>query len=85
MLSALDPRLTHEVTTLGVSSSKARNEPMEGVLKVITLAMRIATAWALLSLLLTALWVVSLEVRRRSKRGPASKPAAREEQQLSLE
>jgi hypothetical protein len=51
---------------------------------VITLAMRIAIAWTLLSLLLTALWVVVLEVRRRFGRRPTSKPPAPEEQEQQL-
>jgi hypothetical protein len=52
---------------------------------VITLAMRIAIAWTLLSLLLTALWVVLLEVSRRFGSRPTSKPAAPAGQQLSAE
>jgi len=58
---------------------------LEGVLKVITLAMRIAIAWTLLSLLSVALWALLLEVSRRFGSRPASRLAAREEQQLSAE
>ncbi len=63
----------------------ARGQPLEGALKVLTLAMRIAIAWTLLSLLLTAFWVLLLEVGRRFGSRPASKPPAREEWQLSAE
>ena len=55
---------------------------MEGALKVLTLAVRIAIVWTLLSLLFTALWVLLLEVGRRFGSGPGSKPSAREERQL---
>ena len=53
---------------------------MEGALKVLTLALRIAIAWTLLSLLLTAFWVLLLEVGRRFGSRPASKPPALERQ-----
>ena len=52
---------------------------MEGALKVLTVAVRIAIAWTLLSLLLTALWVLLLEVGRRFGSRPSSKPPAWEE------
>ena len=58
---------------------------MEGPLKLLTLAVRIAIAWTLLSLLLVAFWVLLLEVGRRFGTTPASKPLAREERQLSAE
>jgi hypothetical protein len=63
----------------------ARGQPLEGALKVLTLAVRIAIAWTLLSLLLTAFWVLLLEVGRRFGSRPASKPPAREERRLSAE
>jgi hypothetical protein len=63
----------------------ARGQPLEGALKVLTLAVRIAIAWTLLSLLLTAFWVLLLEVGRRFGSRPVSKPPAREERQLSAE
>jgi hypothetical protein len=58
---------------------------LEGTLKVLTLAVRIAIAWTLLSLLSTAFWVLLLEVGRRFGSRPASKPSAREERQLSAD
>ena len=58
---------------------------MEGALKVLALALRIAAAWTLLSLLFTAFGVLLLEVGRRFGGRPASKPPAREERQLSAE
>ncbi len=58
---------------------------MEGALKVLTLALRIAIAWTLLSLLLTTLWVLLLEVGRRFGSRPGSKPSAREERRLSAD
>ena len=58
---------------------------MEGALEVITLAMRIAIAWTLPSLLVTAFWAVLLEVGRRFGNRVTSKRPAREEQQLSAE
>ncbi len=60
----------------------ARSEPLEGALKVLTLALRIAVAWTLLSLLLIAFWVLLLEVGKRFGSRPGSKPSAREERQL---
>ena len=57
---------------------------MEGILKVLTLAVRIATAWTLLSLLSVTLWVLLLEVGRRFGIKPAPK-APCEERQLSAE
>jgi hypothetical protein len=53
---------------------------VEGALKVFTVAVRIAIAWTLLSLLLTAFWVLLLEVGRRFGSRPGSKPPARQEQ-----
>ena len=58
---------------------------MEGPLKLLTLAVRIAIAWTLLSLLLVAFWALLLEVGRRLGTKPASKPCALEERQLSAE
>ena len=58
---------------------------MEGGLKLLSLAVRIAIAWTLLSLLLTAFWCLLVELGRRFGTRPASKPPAREEQQLSAE
>ena len=58
---------------------------MERVLKVLTLAVRIAIAWTLLSLLLTAVWCLLLEVGRRFGSRFASKPLAREEGQPSVD
>jgi hypothetical protein len=55
---------------------------LEGALKVLTLAVRIAIAWTLLSLLLTAVWVLLLVVGRRFGSKPASKPSAPEERQV---
>ena len=63
----------------------ARGKPMEGALKVLTLAMRIAIAWTLLSLLLTAFWVLLLEVGKRFASRSAPKPPPAEERQLSAE
>jgi len=37
-----------------------RGKPLEGALKVLTLALRIAIAWTLLSLLFTAFWTLLL-------------------------
>ena len=56
---------------------------MEGVPKVLALAVRIAIAWTLLSLLLTALWALLVEVRRRFPSRPTSKSPVWEERQLS--
>ena len=58
---------------------------MEGALKALTLALRIAIAWTLLSLLLTTFWVLLLEAGRRFGGRPSSKPPARQERQLSAE
>ena len=58
---------------------------MEGALKLLTLAVRVAVAWTLLSLLLTAFWWLLLEFGRRLGTRPASKPSAPEERQLSAE
>ena len=52
---------------------------------MLTLAGRIAIAWTLLSLLLTACWVLLLEFARRFGTRHTSKPPAREERQLSAE
>jgi len=62
----------------------ARGQPVEGALNVLTLAMRIAIAWTLLSLLLTAFWLLLLEVGKRFASRSAPKPPA-EERQLSAE
>jgi len=53
--------------------------------KVLTLAVRIAIAWTLLSLLSITLWVLLLEVGRRFGIKPASKPSPSEQPQLSAE
>jgi len=58
---------------------------MEGVLKLLALAMRIAIAWTLLSLLLVAFWALLLEVGRRFGTRPASRPSALDERQLGAE
>lgn len=58
---------------------------MEGAFKVLVLALRIAIAWTLLSLLFTAFWVLLLEVGRRFGSRPASKPFGRDKRQLSAE
>ena len=63
----------------------ARGEPLESALKILTLAVRIAIAWTLLSLLLVAFWVVLLTVGRRFGSRTASKPPAQEERQPSAE
>ena len=63
----------------------ARGEPLESALKILTLAVRIAIAWTLLSLLLVAFWVVLLTVGRRFGSRTASKPPAQEERQSSAE
>ena len=60
-----------------------RGEPVEGALKVLTLALRIAIAWTLLSLLFTAFWTLLLEVGRRFPSRPPSKPPVWEERPLS--
>ena len=61
----------------------ARDKPVDGVLKVLELALRIAIAWTLLSVLLTAVWALLLAAGRRFGSGPASKPPAEEDRQLS--
>src|SRR5215469_3324468 len=66
-------------------SHDCEGQPVDGALKVLKLALRIAIAWTLLSVLLTALWALLLEAGRRLGSGPGSKPVAREEQQLSAE
>ena len=58
---------------------------MEGALKLLTLAVRVAVAWTPLSLLLTAFWWLLLEFGRRFGTRPASKPCAPQERQLSAE
>jgi hypothetical protein len=52
---------------------------------MLMLALRIALAWTLVSLLLMAVWALLLEVGRRFGRGRASKPPASEERQLSAQ
>jgi hypothetical protein len=76
-------RLT--VNPYAEESDGRKGWPLEGVLKVLTLAMRIAMAWTLLSLLVTVVWCLLLEVGRRFGSRFASKPLAREEGQLSAE
>ena len=56
---------------------------MEGALKVLTLALRIAIAWTLLSLLLTAFGALLVEVGRRFPSRSPSKPPVWEKRQLS--
>jgi len=58
---------------------------LEGALKLLTLAARVAIAWTLLSLLLTALWWLLLQFGRRFGTRPASKPSAPGERRLSAE
>ena len=58
---------------------------MEGAVKLLALAARIAFAWTLLSLLLTAFWVLLLEVGRRFGSRRAPKSPARDEGQLLAE
>jgi len=53
--------------------------------KVLTLAVRIAIAWTLLSLLSITLWVLLLEVGRRFGIKPAPKAPPAEARQLSPE
>jgi hypothetical protein len=60
-----------------------RGKPLEGALKLLTLALRIAVAWTLLSLLFTAFWALLLEVGRRFPSRPPSKPPVWEERPLS--
>ena len=52
---------------------------------MLMLALRIALAWTLMSLLLTGFWVLLLEVGRRFGRRPASKPPALEQRKLSAQ
>ena len=63
----------------------ARGSAMDGALSLLTLAARIAVAWTLLSLLITAFWWLLLEFGRRFGSRPASKPSAREERELNAE
>lgn len=56
---------------------------MEGALKVLTLALRIAIAWTLLSLVFTTFWALLVEVGRRFPSRPPSKPPVWEERELS--
>ena len=58
---------------------------MEGALKLVTLAVRIAIAWTVLSLLLATFWWLLLEVGRRFGTRSVSKHSAREERRLSAE
>jgi hypothetical protein len=58
---------------------------MEGPLRLLTLAVRIAIAWTLLSLLLTAFWCLLLVVGRRFGARPVSTPSAQRERQPSGE
>ena len=58
---------------------------MEGIFKVLTLAVRIAIAWTLLSLLSITLWVLLLEVGRRFGTKPTSEASPSEERQPSAE
>lgn len=59
----------------------SRGEPLEGLVKVFTFAVRIAIAWTVLSLLLTVSWMLLLEVGRRFGSRAGSKPLAWEERQ----
>lgn len=63
----------------------ARDKPVDGALKVLELALRIAIAWTLLSLLSLALWALLPEVGRRLGSRGASRPPALEERQPSAE
>jgi hypothetical protein len=56
---------------------------LEGVLKVLALALRIAIAWTLLSLVFTAFRALLVEVARRFPSRPPSKARVWEERQLS--
>jgi len=60
-------------------------KPFGSALKLLTLAARVAIAWTLLSLLLTALWWLLLQFGRRFGTRPASKPSAPGERRLSAE
>ncbi len=63
----------------------ARGKPLEGALKLFTLAVRIAIAWTLLSLLMTALWVLLREVGTRFGSRPGSRPPGWEKRQRAAE
>jgi hypothetical protein len=63
----------------------ARDKPVDGAVKILKLALRIATAWTLLSVLSISLWALLLEAGRRFGSGRASEPPAEEERQLSAE
>jgi hypothetical protein len=52
---------------------------------MLTLALRVALAWTLMSLVLTAFWVLLLEVGRRFGSRPALKPPALQERQQSAQ
>lgn len=58
---------------------------MEGTHKVLTLAVQIAIAWTLLSLLLTAFWALLLKVGSRFGSRPRPEPVAWEERQQPAE
>ena len=58
---------------------------MEGAFRLLTLAVRIVIVWTLLSSILTAFWWLLLEIGRRFRTRPASKPSAPQEQPLSAE
>jgi hypothetical protein len=60
-----------------------KGEPLDGAFKILALAVRIAIAWTLLSLLLLACWAVLLAFGRRFGSRPALPPE--EELQLSAE
>jgi hypothetical protein len=47
------------------AKSKSSGGEVEGALKVLMLALRIAVTWTLLSILLAACWVLIVEIRRR--------------------
>ena len=63
----------------------ARDKPVDGALKVLKLALRIAIAWTVLSVLSVALWALLLEAGRRFGSRLASVPPAQEERQPSAE
>ena len=58
---------------------------MDGVLKVFELALPIAIAWPLLSILSIAIWALLPEIGRRLRSRSASTPPARDERQPSAE
>jgi hypothetical protein len=58
---------------------------MEGALKLLMIAVRIAAVWTLLSLLLTACWWLLLEAGRLFGSRSAAKNRARRKQQVSAE